>query len=102
RGQSPLDRAAAALGGRERILAVRTLTIEARGTAYNVGQDFTPESTGQTFVGPYIRKIDVAGRRQVSEHNRVPTFLYFQGQQPRKQTAFVGDDPDLYHSPVTA
>ena len=41
--------AASALGGAERILAVRTLVIEGEGTHYNLGQDLLPGAAGQTF-----------------------------------------------------
>ena len=41
--------AAAALGGRDRLLAIKSLTLEGGGTYGNLGQDMTPEATGQTF-----------------------------------------------------
>src|SRR5919197_405051 len=42
--------AAAALGGRDRVLAVKTLLIDGEGTNWNVGQDMTPEATSQAFI----------------------------------------------------
>jgi len=54
---------AAALGGRDRILAVKTLIIEGEGSNGNLGQDVTPEATSQTFtVSDYKRAIDVAAK----------------------------------------
>ena len=47
--QQIINDAAAALGGREKILAVKTLVIEGEGTNGNLGQDMSPESTSQTF-----------------------------------------------------
>ena len=45
-----VDDAAAALGGRERILAAKTLILEGEGRNGNLGQDMTPEATGQGFT----------------------------------------------------
>ncbi len=84
--------AATAIGGAERVLAAKTLKIEGKATAYNLGQDLSPESTGQTFVGDYVRRVDLANRRAVFEHTRTPTFLYFAGQQPQKQSQGIDSD----------
>jgi glyoxylase-like metal-dependent hydrolase (beta-lactamase superfamily II) len=78
--------AATAMGGRDRILAVKTLVIEGNGTNGNLGQDMTPEATSQTFtVTDYRRTIDVAARRARTEQTRTPNFTYFQGQAAQKQ-----------------
>ena len=62
--QQTINDAAAALGGRDRILAVKTLIIEGEGSNGNLGQDVTPEATSQTFtVSDYKRAIDVAAGR---------------------------------------
>ncbi len=81
--------AAMAIGGADRVLAARTLRLEGTAKAYNLGQDLSPESTGQTFVGDYVRRVDLANSRAVLEHTRTPTFLYFAGQQPQKQVQGV-------------
>src|SRR3984893_116132 len=84
--QQIVDDAAAALGGRDRILAVKTLVIEGEGTNGNLGQDMTPEATSQSFtVTGYKRVIDLAGNRVRIEQTRTPTFTYFQGQAPQRQ-----------------
>jgi glyoxylase-like metal-dependent hydrolase (beta-lactamase superfamily II) len=84
--QQIVDDAAAALGGRDRILAVKTLVIEGEGTNGNLGQDMTPEATSQSFtVTGYRRVIDVAAGRARIEQTRTPAFTYFQGQAPQKQ-----------------
>src|SRR5919197_3012657 len=92
--QQIVNDAAAALGGRDRLLAIKTLVIEGDGTNGNLGQDMTPEATGQAFVlKVYKRAIDVAGGRVRIEQTRTPNFAYFQGSQP--QTQVLGIDGDV-------
>ena len=84
--QQFVNDAAEALGGRERVLAVRTLVVEGAGVNGNLGQDMTPEARSQTFtVTAYKRAVDVAGARARTEQTRVPDFEYFQGRQPQTQ-----------------
>ena len=91
--QQVVNDAAAALGGRDRILAVKTLVIEGEGSNGNLGQDMTPEATGQKFaLSGYKRAIDVAGSRARIEQTRTPNFAYFQGPQPQKQVLGVDGD----------
>jgi glyoxylase-like metal-dependent hydrolase (beta-lactamase superfamily II) len=78
--------AAAALGGRDRLLGANTLVLEGEGTNWNLGQDMTIDATGQTFaVTGYRRLIDLSAGRMRIEQTRTPNFLYFQGQAPQKQ-----------------
>jgi glyoxylase-like metal-dependent hydrolase (beta-lactamase superfamily II) len=78
--------AAAALGGRERLMAVRTLVLEGSGTQFNLGQDMRPGASGQTFgVTDLVRRIDVAAGRSRTELTRTPNFVYFQGQAAQRQ-----------------
>src|SRR5688572_32848109 len=84
--QQVINDAAAALGGNERILAVKTLVIEGEGTNGNLGQDVTPEAASQTFGVTFTRAVDVAAGRARTEQTRTPNFPYFQGQAPQKQT----------------
>ena len=44
----------------DRVGSVKTLVLEGKGTAYNLGQDMSPETTAQTFVGDYVRRIAIA------------------------------------------
>ena len=91
--QQVINDAAAALGGRDRILAVKTLVIEGDGANGNLGQDLTPERNVQTFtLTNYKREIDVAGTRTRVEQTRTPTFPYFQGQQPQRQILGVANE----------
>ena len=81
-----VDDAMDALGGRSRIEAARTLTIEGEGVNYNLGQDMKPEAATQQFaVTNYKRHIDIANGRQRVEQTRTPKFAYFQGPQPQTQ-----------------
>lgn len=67
--------AAAALGGRERILAVKTLTIEGYGSNPNIGQAMTPEADPLLWMIPdYKRSIDLANNRMAFEMTRRPAF----------------------------
>ena len=78
--------AAAALGGAERIAAVKTIVIEGEGTQYNLGQDVVPGASGQTFtVNPYKRSIDVQAGRSRTELTRTPNFAYFLGRTAQRQ-----------------
>jgi glyoxylase-like metal-dependent hydrolase (beta-lactamase superfamily II) len=84
--------AADALGGRDRILAVKTIVIEGEGTNGNLGQDMTMEANGQVFnVTGYRRAIDVQNLRSRTEQTRTPNFAYFQGPQAQKQLFGVAD-----------
>ena len=95
--QQIVEDAAEALGGRDRILAIRTLTIEGEGTNGNLGQDMTPEASSQTFtVTAYRRLVDVAGERFRVEQTRTPNFNYFQGPAPQRQV--FGVDADVAYT----
>jgi glyoxylase-like metal-dependent hydrolase (beta-lactamase superfamily II) len=84
--QQVVSDAAAALGGADRILAVKTIVVEGEGTQYNLGQDVVPKASGQTFtVTEYKRAIDVAGGRARTELTRRPNFTFFQGQAAQQQ-----------------
>jgi glyoxylase-like metal-dependent hydrolase (beta-lactamase superfamily II) len=88
--QRIVNDAADALGGRDRILAVKTIVIEGEGTNGNLGQDMTMDATGQAFkLTGYKRIIDVASGRGRIEATRTPNFAFFQGQQPQKQIAGI-------------
>jgi glyoxylase-like metal-dependent hydrolase (beta-lactamase superfamily II) len=91
--QQIVNDAAAALGGRDRVLAVKTLVLEGGGTNGNLLQDMTPEASGQTFlVSGYRRSIDIAGGRARTEQTRTPTFAYFQGMAPQRQLTGIDGD----------
>jgi glyoxylase-like metal-dependent hydrolase (beta-lactamase superfamily II) len=84
--QQFISDAAERLGGRDRVLAVRTLVLEGEGTHFNLGQDMRPGASGQTFtVSGLTRQIDLAGRRMRTELTRTPNFAFFQGPAPQRQ-----------------
>lgn len=83
--QQVVSDAAGALGGREAVLAARTLVIEGGGTQYNLGQDTVPGAAVQTHtVKDYRRAIDLAGGRSRTEQTQVANFPYFAGPAPRR------------------
>jgi glyoxylase-like metal-dependent hydrolase (beta-lactamase superfamily II) len=91
--QQIVNDAAAALGGRDKILAVKTLVIEGEGTNPNFGQDMSPDAANETFsVTGYKRAIDVASGRVRIEQSRTPNFTYYQGQQAQKQQFGIDGD----------
>jgi len=91
--QQTINDAASALGGRDKILAVKTLILEGGGTNGNLGQDVTPEATSQMFtLTDYKRVVDVAAGRVRVEQTRTPNFTFFQGQQAQKQVFGIDGD----------
>jgi glyoxylase-like metal-dependent hydrolase (beta-lactamase superfamily II) len=91
--QQVVNDAAAALGGRDRLLAVKTIVLEGIGSNGNLLQDMTPEASGQTFlVSDYRRSIDIAGGRAKIEQTRTPQFAYFQGMAPQRQVFGIDGD----------
>lgn len=79
--------AAEALGGVERVQAVRTIVLEGEGTMYNHGQDMAPGASGQTFrMADLRRAVDVQAMRMRVEYQRVPQFPFYLGQDPMPQT----------------
>ena len=86
--QQIVNDAAQAMGGADRINAVKTLVIEGGGTQYNLGQDLAPGASGQTFtVTDYRRAVDVQGGRVRTELTRQPNFAFFQGPAAQRQVA---------------
>jgi glyoxylase-like metal-dependent hydrolase (beta-lactamase superfamily II) len=71
-----INDAAEAVGGRERILAVNTLTMEGTGTHHNLGQNRTPDADLPLFqVTQFKRTIDLAngrGRQELTRRAVVP------------------------------
>lgn len=75
--QSPmpaLDRVAAAMGGKDRILAVRTLVLEGAGESLNFGQNHTPFAETKFEVTAFKVSLDFANRRWLVDQTRVPKF----------------------------
>ncbi len=91
--QQILEDATAALGGRGRIEAVTTLSIEGEGVMGNLGQDMTPDATSQTFtISDYMQVADLTTGRMRVERTRTPNFNYFRGKDPMKQVFGIDGD----------
>jgi glyoxylase-like metal-dependent hydrolase (beta-lactamase superfamily II) len=84
--QQVIGEAAAALGGRDRIEAVKTLVVTGEGTAYAVGSDQLIDTNERIYkVTGYKQAIDLAGARALLEQTRTPTTPNFSGQAPARQ-----------------
>ena len=89
--QSPaLDAAAATLGGKERILAVRTLVLDGRGTQLNFGQNLSPFAETQFEVTSWRRSVDFVNRRWFMDLTRVPKFTTGNMNPQRQRTGLDG------------
>jgi glyoxylase-like metal-dependent hydrolase (beta-lactamase superfamily II) len=88
--QQTVRDAASALGGEQKVSAVKTLLLEGEGLQYNLGQDVSPAASRQKFeVTQYRRAIDVPGERARTELVRVPKFTYWQGLAAQRQVQGV-------------
>src|SRR6187402_3294719 len=80
--QQFIDDAMRAVGGRDKVIAVRSIVIEGTGVNYNLGQDMKPEAATQQFaITNYKREFDTEQGKQRLEQVRTPKFAYFQGPQ---------------------
>src|SRR5215831_4729953 len=72
-----IDDAAAALGGRDRILALKTLAVEGEGPAPNLGQNRMPDSELPVWkVTEYRQVVDLANGRSRVKQLRTAQFLF--------------------------
>ena len=72
---SVVDAAIEAIGGRDRVLAVRTLVIDGYGTNPNIGQAMTPEAAPLFWMLPdFHRAIDLQAGRMELSFTRRPAF----------------------------
>ena len=84
--------AANALGGRDKILAIKTLTIEGEGAAPNVGQNTTPEGELPVWkVTEFKRTIDLANGRMRMAQFRTAQFLFANANTQRQNQGLDGD-----------
>jgi glyoxylase-like metal-dependent hydrolase (beta-lactamase superfamily II) len=84
--QQAINDAAAALGGRDRIEAVKTVVVTGEGTGYAVGSDALIDTNYRVYkVTGYRHAIDIAGARALFEQTRTPTTPNFSGQAPARQ-----------------
>ena len=87
-----VDDAAAALGGKDRIQAVKTLVIEGEGPAPNVGQNRMPDGELPVWkVTEFKRSIDLASGRTRMQQLRTAQFLFAGATVQRQNQALDGD-----------
>ena len=86
--QQIVSDAAEALGGRDRILAVRTLLIEGQGKDFSFGQGARPDEMGSEWdtwkVTGYKRAYNLASGRWRFEQTRVSLDAFYAGPDPGK------------------
>src|SRR5215471_11079281 len=71
-----------ALGGRQQVLAVKTLTIQGEGPAPNVGQNTMPDSELPVWkVTEFKRTIDLPNHRMRTTQVRTALFLFANAQR---------------------
>src|SRR2546423_11169667 len=89
--QAVLD-AADAMGGRQKILDVRTLTIEGEGDAPNVGQNTMPDGELPNWkVTEFKRTIDLPNHRMRMQQVRTAQFLFANANTQRQNQKLDGD-----------
>lgn len=72
-----IDDAAKALGGKDRIQAVQTITLEGEGTYWSLGQNVTPKGDLPAWkVTEFKRIIDPANHRTREKQTRTAEFLF--------------------------
>lgn len=90
--QSPaLDAAARAMGGKDRVLAVRTLVLEGKGEQLSFGQNHTPDADTKYEVTSFRRAIDFANRRWLLDQTREPRFITAVTTPQRQRSGLDGD-----------
>jgi len=95
---SALDAVAAAMGGRDRVLAVRTLVLEGTGEMLSFGQNHTPEAETKFDITTYRRSIDYGNRRWLADLTRVPRFTTANTSPQRVRMGVDGyPDPVAYN-----
>ncbi len=89
-GTEAINSAAQALGGKDKILAIQTLSMEGSGVAPNIGQNPFPEGPLPTWWVPeFKRSIDLAGHtrsHRATPHRNVP----FRASHRRPSDAMPG------------
>jgi hypothetical protein len=90
--RSVIEDAARALGGQERIQAIKSITIEGAGTDTNLGQNVTPEGELPNWkVTEYKQTIDPGAGRMRIQQTRVAQFLYALATVQRQDQGLDGD-----------
>jgi len=86
--------AADALGGRHKLLEIRTLTIEGEGSSPNVGQNTMPDGELPVWkVTEFKRTIDLDNSRMRTTQLRTAQFLFANANTQRQNQGLDGDIP---------
>jgi glyoxylase-like metal-dependent hydrolase (beta-lactamase superfamily II) len=94
RAQTPaLDAAAQAMGGKDRLLAIRTLVLEGTGEQLSFGQNNTPYAETMFEVTSWTRSFDYPNRRWFMDMTRVPRFVTG-NMNPQRQRQGLDGAPD--------
>jgi len=87
-----INSVAEALGGKDKIMAVKTLEIEGSGVAPNIGQNPFPEGPLPTWWIPeFKRSIDLANGRSRTEQHRIGMFPFALPTDQRQSQGLDGD-----------
>jgi hypothetical protein len=87
-----IDEAADALGGRQKVLAVKTLTLEGEGPAPNVGQNTMPDGELPVWkVTEFKRTIDIPNHRMRTAQLRTAQFLFANANTQRQDQGLDAD-----------
>jgi glyoxylase-like metal-dependent hydrolase (beta-lactamase superfamily II) len=95
-GQQLIDDAVAAMGGRDRVMAVKTLMFEGGGHDFQVDQEFAYDELGSQFLvyqlRDYKRSYDLANRRGRFEQVREAQSTIFNGERPERTVLALDGD----------
>jgi metallo-beta-lactamase superfamily protein len=84
--------AADAMGGRQKVVSIKTLTIEGEGDAPNVGQNQTPDGELPNWkVTEFKRTIDLVNHRMRVQQLRTAQFLFANSNTQRQAQGLDGD-----------
>jgi hypothetical protein len=90
--RSVVEEAAQALGGKERIQAIKSFIVVGAGTDTNLGQNVTPQGELPVWkVTDYKQTIDPGGGRMRIRQTRVAQFLYALATVQRQDQGLDGD-----------
>ncbi len=90
-GSATLDAVARAMGGKDRVLGVRTLILEGRGEQLNFGQNHTPSADTKYEVTSVRRVFDFANKRWYLDLTREPRFVTANMAPQRQRSGLDGD-----------
>jgi glyoxylase-like metal-dependent hydrolase (beta-lactamase superfamily II) len=94
--QQVIDDAASAMGGREKVLAAKTLTQDGGGNDFEVGQGYRWDELGLLFdasqIRDYKRAYDLVNGRMRTEMIHQRQYAFFQGEAPQHQIQCLDGD----------